>query len=125
MEGVKNYNIVVKEWGDEIIFLRKIKEGPADKSYGIQVGRLAGLPDEVIGRAKEVLDNLEKAELNEEGRPKLAYKADSIPQFNQQLDLFAAIPDPVLVELLNLDLARLTPIEALNKLYELQRQAKG
>ena len=125
MDGVKNYNIVVKEWGDEIIFLRKIKEGPADKSYGIQVGRLAGLPDEVIGRAKEILDNLEKAELNEEGRPKLAHKADSIPQINQQLDLFAASPDPVLGELLDLDLARLTPIEALNKLYELQHRAKG
>ncbi len=125
LEGVKNYNIVVKEWGDEIIFLRKIREGPADKSYGIQVGRLAGLPDEVIGRAKEILDNLEKAELNEEGRPKLAHKADAVPQINQQLDLFSSIPDPVLVELLDLDLARLTPIEALNKLYELQNCAKG
>ncbi len=124
MEGVKNYNIVVKEWGDEIIFLRKIKEGPADKSYGIQVGRLAGLPDGVIGRAKEILDNLEKAELNEEGRPKLAYKADSVPDVNRQLDLFAASPDPVLTEILDLDLARLTPIEALNKLYEFQGQVR-
>jgi DNA mismatch repair protein MutS len=70
--GVKNYNIAVREWNDQVIFLRKIVKGGADKSYGIQVARLAGLPPEIIARAKEILANLELAELNADGRPKLA-----------------------------------------------------
>lgn len=71
-KGVKNLSVAVSEFQDEIIFLHKIVEGAADRSYGIQVARLAGLPDSVIDRAKEILTNLEKAELNAEGRPSLA-----------------------------------------------------
>ncbi|MBV8379039.1 MAG: DNA mismatch repair protein MutS [Verrucomicrobia bacterium] len=71
-KGVKNYNVAVREWNDEIIFLRKIQAGVADKSYGIQVARLAGLPDDVIERAKEILANLEASELNAQGKPRLA-----------------------------------------------------
>jgi DNA mismatch repair protein MutS len=71
---VKNYNVAVREWHDQVIFLHKILPGGTDKSYGIQVGRLAGLPKEVIARAKEVLANLEEAELSAEGQPKLAKK---------------------------------------------------
>ncbi|HEY0791516.1 MAG TPA: DNA mismatch repair protein MutS [Chthoniobacterales bacterium] len=70
--GVKNYNVAVREWNDQIIFLRKIQPGPADKSYGIQVARLAGLPAAVLERAKEILMNLEASELNAQGRPRLA-----------------------------------------------------
>jgi DNA mismatch repair protein MutS len=70
--GVKNFNVAVREWNDRIIFLRKIQKGAADKSYGIQVARLAGLPAAVIDRAKEILANLEGAELNAQGRPRLA-----------------------------------------------------
>ncbi len=70
--GVRNYNVAVREWNDQIIFLRKIIPGGADKSYGIQVARLAGLPGSVIARAKEILSNLEQHELNAEGRPTLA-----------------------------------------------------
>jgi DNA mismatch repair protein MutS len=70
--GVKNFNVAVREWNDRIIFLRKIQKGAADKSYGIQVARLAGLPSAVIERAKEILTNLESAELNAQGRPRLA-----------------------------------------------------
>ena len=70
--GVKNYNVAVREWNDQIIFLRKIVRGGADKSYGIQVARLAGLPPEIISRAKEILNNLEASELNADGKPKLA-----------------------------------------------------
>ena len=70
--GVKNFNVAVREWNDQIIFLRKIIRGGADKSYGIQVARLAGLPGPVIERAKEILGNLEQAELNADGKPKLA-----------------------------------------------------
>ncbi|MDR3402469.1 MAG: DNA mismatch repair protein MutS [Chthoniobacter sp.] len=70
--GVRNYNIAVREWNDQIIFLRKIVKGGADKSYGIQVARLAGLPAEIIARAKEILSNLEQHELNADGKPTLA-----------------------------------------------------
>ena len=75
LDSVKNYNIAVKEWNDEIIFLRKIAVGSADKSYGIQVARLAGLPKEVIERAKEVLANLENKEFDEGGQPRLTKKS--------------------------------------------------
>ncbi len=71
-DGVQNYNVAVREWNDQIIFLRKIVRGGADKSYGIQVARLAGLPPSVIARAKEILNNLESSELNADGKPKLA-----------------------------------------------------
>lgn len=123
--GIKNLNVAVKEWGDEIIFLRRIEEGAADKSYGIQVARLAGLPAETIGRAKEILSNLEKAELNELGAPKLAYASE--PEEGQapkpgQLDLFTTQADPVLKELLGLDILGLTPVEAMNKLYEMKKK---
>lgn len=70
--GVINLNVAVREWNDQVIFLRKILPGRADQSYGIQVARLAGLPDSVLNRAKEILNNLEKAELNAEGVPSLA-----------------------------------------------------
>jgi DNA mismatch repair protein MutS len=77
--GVKNFNVAVREWNEQIIFLRKIIRGGADKSYGIQVARLAGLPPEVIARAKEVLGNLEESELNADGKPKLAEKPPAYP----------------------------------------------
>ena len=70
--GVQNLNVAVREWNDQIVFLRKIVPGRADQSYGIQVARLAGLPDSIIARAKEILGNLEKSELNTEGQPSLA-----------------------------------------------------
>ncbi len=108
----KNYNVSVKEWNDEIIFLHKISEGASDKSYGIQVARLAGLPVEVITRAKEVLSNLEKKGLEEIVRGKIP-----------QLDLFSTPPDPVTTEILSLDLSNMTPLQALNKLFELKDKA--
>ena len=120
LEGVKNYNVSVKEWGDEIIFLRKVEEGPADKSYGIQVARLAGLPSEVILRAKEVLTNLEKEELNEAGEPKFASRKQK--KGTVQLDLFGAKGDSLLSELMNTDMEALSPKDALNKLKELKKK---
>jgi DNA mismatch repair protein MutS len=77
--GVRNYNIAVREWNDQIIFLRKIVKGGADKSYGIQVARLAGLPAGIIARAKEILSNLEQHELNADGKPALA-EAPPLPK---------------------------------------------
>ncbi|MEW6675351.1 MAG: DNA mismatch repair protein MutS [Nitrospirota bacterium] len=119
-DGVRNYNVSVKEWGDEIIFLRKIEKGPADKSYGIHVARLAGLPDSIVNSAKEVLANLEKEELDETGSPRFAdrkMKKDAI-----QLDLFSSVPESVITEIINLDVKKLKPEEALNKLIELRKK---
>ncbi len=81
--GVRNYNVAVREWNDQIIFLRKIVKGGADKSYGIQVARLAGLPPSIIARAKEILSNLEQHELNADGQPTLA-EAPPLPQHGKQ-----------------------------------------
>jgi DNA mismatch repair protein MutS len=125
LDGIRNLNVAVKEWGDEIIFLRRIEEGAADKSYGIQVARLAGLPDEALTRAREILANLEKSELNELGAPKLAYtphNEDSVTQKAGQLDLFTTQADPVMKELLGLDIMTMTPIEALNTLSEMKKK---
>jgi DNA mismatch repair protein MutS len=119
-DGVRNYNVSVKEWGDEIIFLRKIEKGPADKSYGIQVARLAGLPDAIIKRAREVLANLEKEELNETGRPKFADRKNV--KGTAQLDLFSSARDSVITELRNLDIRSLTPEDALQKLNEIKKK---
>jgi len=90
---VKNYNVAVREWHDQVIFLHKILPGGTDKSYGIQVARLAGLPKEVIARAKEVLANLEEAELSAEGKPKLA-KTKKKPAVEEapQMYLFGGKP---------------------------------
>lgn len=121
--GVKNYNVAVKEWGDEIIFLRKIEKGPADKSYGIQVARLAGLPEGIITRAKEVLMNLEKEELNETGSPRFAEK--KMKKGTVQLDLFSSVSDSVISEIRNLDLKKLSPEDALAKLMEIKKKIGG
>jgi DNA mismatch repair protein MutS len=131
--GIKNYNIAVREWNDEIIFLRKIVAGGADRSYGIQVARLAGLPREVIARAKEILANLESGELNEFGQPRLASAPDSrsAPADSGQIDLLSGrdAMNPVLEEiskeLLNMDMDHLTPLEALNRLHDLKKRIEA
>ncbi|MBI5639641.1 MAG: DNA mismatch repair protein MutS [Nitrospirae bacterium] len=122
LDGVRNYNVSVREWGDEIIFLRKIEEGPADKSYGIQVARLAGIPEAIIERSKEVLNNLEKEELNETGTPKLASRKTK--KKKEQLDLFSSTTDSLVGEILSLDTDSLTPEEALLKIIELKKKIK-
>jgi len=91
MDGVNNYNILVREKDDTIVFLRKIVPGGADKSYGIQVARLAGMPQGVIARAREILANLEEGELADTGQPKIARRRRSgrLPMAEAaQLDLF-------------------------------------
>jgi len=88
MPGVRNYNVVVKESGDRIVFLRKIVEGAADQSYGIQVAKLAGLPDSVIRRANEILANLEEGEFEENREPKIAKKRVPKSRDEDQLSLF-------------------------------------
>jgi DNA mismatch repair protein MutS len=122
-ERVRNLHIAVREWRDQVIFLRKLVPGGTNRSYGIQVGRLAGLPRPVIERAQEVLFNLEKSALDPSGRPTLSHHAGEAP--SGQLSLFAPAaapePPPVLAELARLDLDHLTPIEALEELYRLKK----
>ena len=115
-EGVKNFNIAVKEWGDRIIFLRKIMEGGTNRSYGIQVARIAGIPDEVIDRAREILNNLEKGEFDEIGMPKIARGKRSAPKNKAQLSLFIDEDEIIINELKALDVLNITPLEALQKL---------
>ena len=124
-ERVKNYNVAVKEWGGEIIFLRKIVEGGTNRSYGIQVARLAGLPQKVVDRAKEILSNLEKGELDAMGMPKIATTkiASSKSKPPLQPSLFVQ-PDAIRSELKRIKTDRLTPLEALNILDELKKKAE-
>ena len=124
-ERVKNYNVAVKEWGGEIIFLRKIVEGGTNRSYGIQVARLAGLPQKVIDRAKEILSNLEKGELDATGMPKIA--TTKIPALKPKPPLQPSLfvqPDPIRSELKKIKTDQLTPLEALNVLDELKKKAE-
>jgi DNA mismatch repair protein MutS len=123
-ERVKNYNVAVKEWGGEIIFLRKIVEGGTNRSYGIQVARLAGLPQKVIDRAKEILSNLEKGELDATGMPKIAKTKMPVSKREPPLQpsLFT-MPDPIRSELRKIKTDQLTPIEALNILDQLKKKA--
>ncbi len=110
--GIKNYNISVREWNDEIVFLYKIVPGGTDKSYGIHVARLAGLPYSVLDRAKSILTKLEEANLSTTGESKLADK----------LYLFNGMSHQLVEELRNMKLDYLTPIEALNKLKEIKER---
>jgi len=121
--GIKNFNIAVKEWGDEIIFLRKIVEGGTDKSYGIHVARLAGIPREVIQRARIILNNLEAATLDVNGKPKFApLKTAQNSKQPAQLKLFLSKQDKVIEEIRKLETSRMSPLEALNKLDELKQK---
>ncbi len=129
--GVKNYNIAVKEWGEKIIFLRKIMEGGTSRSYGIEVARIAGVPKEVITRAKEILRNLEKGEFDEIGMPRIVRGTREGKNANPQLSLFtrkeSAIArenknEEIVTELKTLDIHSMSPLEALNKLNELKNK---
>jgi DNA mismatch repair protein MutS len=121
---VKNFNIIVKEWNDQIIFLRKIERGCADQSYGIQVARLAGVPKRVITRAKQILTNLEEHELSAQGLTATARK--QLTSSTSQMDIFDAIIDKVdkkkelLDEIKDIDIDNITPLEAIKILSDLQ-----
>jgi DNA mismatch repair protein MutS len=117
LSGVKNYHVAVKETGSGIVFLRKVAPGAADRSYGIEVAKLAGLPHEVIVRAREVLAEHENAERQVTGH--LSPGSDPPPA---QLTIFTPLSQPVLEKLREVDLNRLTPLEALNLLAELKKQ---
>ncbi|MBI5453890.1 MAG: DNA mismatch repair protein MutS [Deltaproteobacteria bacterium] len=116
-ERVKNYNMAVKEWNDKIIFLRKVVPGGASRSYGIQVARLAGLPGDVITRAKEILKNLESGELNSSGVPRISVETDR--RDPRQLSLLGG-RDEVRERLKELEIERMTPLDALLELKTLK-----
>lgn len=125
MDGVRNLSIAVKEWGDRVIFLRTIVEGGTNRSYGIEVARLAGVPEDVISRAREVLRNLEKGELDEIGMPRIARGKASRKGGNAgQLDLFAGEKSRLINELKELDVLNMTPMEALGRIIEWQKMVK-
>jgi DNA mismatch repair protein MutS len=124
LAGVRNYNVAVREWEESIVFLHKIVPGAADKSYGIHVARLAGIPREVNERAKQILAQLESEHLDSEGRPKMSAAKASKRRSKHDLQLTLFAPEsPVLEELRSLDLNGLTPLAALQKLHEMQQQA--
>jgi DNA mismatch repair protein MutS len=122
---VKNLSMAVREWGGEVLFLRRVVEEPASRSYGIEVARLAGLPQSVIARARQILANLEIGELDESGQPRLAHRADGATAAGQ-LGLFTPTERRVLDDLKAIAVEQLTPIEALNTLARmLERLREG
>ena len=124
LEGIKNYCIAVEKKGDDIIFLRKIKRGGTDDSYGIEVAQLAGVPLPVINRAKEILKELENADISKRGRTKKGKKP-----IGGQIDIFSfntaqRNTNEVLSDLKDMDISTLTPLDALNALYNLQKKVR-
>jgi DNA mismatch repair protein MutS len=118
---VKNFNFAVREWNEEVIFLRRIVPGSASRSYGIQVARLAGLPQKVIDRAKEILGNLESGELTKGGIPRLAVKRGETA-LPGQMELFSSDDEWIRAELQRISIDTMSPVEAMNKLYELKKR---
>ncbi|MFC1868538.1 DNA mismatch repair protein MutS [Thermodesulfobacteriota bacterium] len=119
---VKNFNIAVKEWKDQIIFLRKLVPGGTSRSYGIQVARIAGIPEEVIERAKEILENLEKVDLDDLGRPGLARSSlKSNREDTVQLNLFGGHDQRLIKWIRELDISSMTPLEALVELDKIKK----
>ena len=135
INNVNNYCIAVKEQGDDVVFLRKIVKGGADKSYGIQVAKLAGVPDIVINRAKEIVEQLSDNDITEKVQSisiassgtktkSKTKKPDEVDM--SQMSLFSTVKDEdVIKELLNIEIATLTPLDALNTLYQLQNKLKN
>lgn len=127
--GVNNYCIAVKEKGDDIVFLRKIVQGGADKSYGIQVAKLAGVPDSVIQRAKELVEELSDADITAAVKDLTSAKKKK-PVYDQmdmaQMSLFDTVKDnDIIDEIKGLDMGNMTPIKAMNTLYNLQNKIKN
>ena len=130
LSGVNNYCIAVKEKGDDIVFLRKIVKGGADKSYGIQVAKLAGVPDSVIQRAKELVEELSDADITAAVKDLTAPKKKQKITYDQvdmaQMSLFDTVQDnDIIEEIKGLEIGNLTPMEALNILYNLQNKIKN
>jgi DNA mismatch repair protein MutS len=133
LNAVRNYNVAVREVGDQVLFLHRLQPGGADRSYGIEVGRLAGLPLPVIQRAREVLKLLEEEQLSGMGRRAAGAEADNgitagsgrrAARDIEQLALFTPLPHPVVERLKAVDINSMTPLEALSLLATLARDAQ-
>ena len=127
LKRIKNYHLAVKEWKEEVVFLRKIVAGPSDQSYGIHVAKLAGIPRDVVGRAREILFNLEKQELDETGLPRIARtstKRDKNQMLLFQKDREQEILREMRDEIASCDVASLTPLAALNLLSRLAEKLR-
>jgi len=124
LPAVKNLNVAVKEWQENIAFLHKIVDGAADRSYGIHVARLAGVPPEVNERAKQILAQLEEEHLDREGRPKIADKRKSRRGGDIQLTLFGLTEHPLLDKIRDLDINTMTPLEAMQLIQQWQGELK-
>lgn len=122
---VKNYNIAVKEWNEEIIFLRKLLEGGTNRSYGIQVARLAGIPDIVIRRSKEILSEIENEKHRFNDLSKFCLRENETGKGQMQLDLFCKPEHFIIDKLKNMNISKMTPLDALNCLNELQEKANS
>ena len=122
LSSVKNLNVAVREWQEQVVFLHKIVPGAADKSYGIHVARLAGIPREVNERAKEILAHLEHEHLDGDGRSKISRRT---PPREIQLTLFGPAEHPLLEEIRSLGIDQLTPLEALRRMHEWQTALLG
>ena len=114
LSAVRNFHVAVREWNDEIVFVHKVRPGGTDRSYGIQVARLAGLPPRVVARSKELLAELETER-----------QATTDADDAAQLGLFGRVPDPLAEELARIDLSHLTPLEALNLLAKWQQRVRA
>lgn len=136
LDGVNNYCIAVKEKGDDIVFLRKIVKGGADRSYGIQVAKLAGVPSQVIERAKELVLELSDADISQKAKD-IAQYSKKVASMNKQykkvddlevkqMSLFDTVKDDdIITDIKNMDISNMTPIDALNTLYKLQGRVKN
>lgn len=124
LDGVQNYCISVKEHGEDVIFLRKIIKGGADKSFGVHVARLAGIPHPVIVRAHEIQARLEVSDINQNAIGQEILGEDGEKRMNEQVDLFDYQKTEIINELQNIDVMALTPMDAINKLFLLREQAK-
>ncbi len=136
LDGVNNYCIAVKEKGDDIVFLRKIVKGGADRSYGIQVAKLAGVPSQVIERAKELVLELSDADISQKAKD-IAQYSKKVASMNKQykkvddlevkqMSLFDTVrDDDIITDIKNMDISNMTPIDALNTLYKLQGRVKN
>jgi DNA mismatch repair protein MutS len=119
LQHARNYNVAVMETGDTVVFLHRLEPGGTDRSYGIHVAQLAGLPHAVVGRAREILATLEGEHRMVPGPPPpLSRDPGQLPLFGE-----GAVPDPMMDELTSLDVDTLTPLEALNRLADFKRRA--
>lgn len=125
LQRLENLNVAVREWADEVVFLHKIVEGAADKSYGIHVARLAGVPRDVLERAKQILARLEQDHLDERGHSKLARLPKIAHRGDLQLTLFGPDDHPLLDEIRQMDLDATTPLEALERIQAWQARLNG